>query len=103
MRAPSSSSVITVKVIRLQKSHLERLKFFSRFLNTLTADDGYSLISKDKWVETIQMHLSQKQNNFSEFFSAFFESALNFKHFQKKLNLIAYVVPSLPTTEEVLR
>ena len=30
------------------------------------------------------MHLSQKQNNFSQFFSAFFESALNFEHFQKK-------------------
>ena len=30
------------------------------------------------------MHLSQKQNVFSEFFSAFFESALNLEHFQKK-------------------
>ena len=35
-------------------------------------------------MQKFQMHLSQKQNNFSEFFSAFFESALNFEHFQKK-------------------
>ena len=35
-------------------------------------------------METIQIHLSQKQNIFSQFFSAFFESALNFEHFQKK-------------------
>ena len=54
-------------------------------------------------METIQMHLSEKQNIFPQFFSAFFKSALNFEHFQKKLNLIAYVVPSLPTTKEVLR
>ena len=30
------------------------------------------------------MHLSQNENNFSQFFSAFSESALNFEHFQKK-------------------
>ena len=95
--------MITVKVIRLQKSHLERLKFFSRFLNTLTADDRYSLISKDNSMQTIQMHLSQKQKIFSEFFSAFSESALNFEHFQKKMTLIAYVFPNLPTKRDVLR
>ena len=33
------------------------------------------------------MHLSQKQNIFAEFLSAFFESALNFEHFQKKDDL----------------
>ena len=54
-------------------------------------------------MQTIQMHLSQKQNTFSQFFFAFSESALNFEHFQKKLNLIAFVVPSLPTTKEVRR
>ena len=35
-------------------------------------------------MQNIQMHLSQKQNIFSEFFLAFFESALNLQHFQKK-------------------
>ena len=49
------------------------------------------------------MHLSQKQNSFSEFISAFFESALNFEYFQTKMILIAYVFPKLPTTKDVLR
>ena len=49
------------------------------------------------------MHLSQKENIFSGFFAAFFESALNFEHFQKKMTLIAYVFPKLPTTKNVLR
>ena len=45
-----------------------------------------------------------KQNIFSQFFCAFFESALNLEHFQKKkISLIAYVFPKLPTTKDVLR
>ena len=95
--------VITVKVIQLQKSLLDTWKFFTPFLKTWTANDKYSLINKDKWMETIQMHLYQKQNNFSQFFSAFFESALNFEHFLKKMTLIAYVFRNLPTTKDVLR
>ena len=49
------------------------------------------------------MHLSQKENIFSQFFSVFFESALNFEHFQKKRTFIAYVFPKLPTTKNLLR
>ena len=84
--------------MKFQKSLLEAWKFLSRFFNTFTADDKYSLISRDNWMQTIQKHLSQKQKIFFEFFSAFFEFALNFGHFQKKMTLIAYVFPKLPTT-----
>ena len=81
MRAPLSSWVITVKVMEFQKSLFDTWKFFRPFLNTVTADDKYSLLSRDKWMQTNQMNLSQKQNIFSEFFSLFFEYALNFEHF----------------------
>ena len=84
MRALLPAPVITVKVIELQKFLLDTWKFFRPFLNTLTADDRYSLISENKWMQTIQMHLSQKPKIFSEFFCTFFESTLNFEHFQKK-------------------
>ena len=84
MRAPLSYWVISVKVNELQKSILETWKSFTAFLNTLTADDKYTLSSRDKWMQTIQMHLSQKQSIFPQFLFAFFESALNFEHFQKK-------------------
>ena len=103
MRALLPARVITVKVIQLQKSLLDSWKFLRPFLNNLTPNDTYSLNSKEKWMEITQMHLSQKQNNFSQFSSAFFESALNFEHFQKKMTLIAYVFPKLPTTKDVLR
>ena len=89
--------------MELQKSLLETWKFFSRFFNTFTSDDKYSVISRDNWMQTIQKHLSQKQNIFSRFFSAFFESALNSDHFQKKMTLMAYVFPKLPTKKNVHR
>ena len=89
--------------MELQKSLLDTLKFFRGFLNTLTIGDNYSLVSRDNWMQTIRMHLFQKQKIFSEFFSVFFESALNFKHSEKKMTLIAYVFPKLPTTKDVLR
>ena len=54
-------------------------------------------------MHSIQMHLSQKQKIFSGCFSAFFESALNFEHFQKTMTLIAYVFLKLPTTKSLLR
>ena len=103
MRALLLVRVITVKVIQLQKSLLDSWKFFRPFLNTLTPNDMYSLNNKDKWMETIQMHLSQKQNNFSQFFLSFYKSALNFEHFHKNMTFIAYVLPKLPTTKDVLR
>ena len=89
--------------MELQKSFLDTWKFFSRFLNTLTTGDNYSLVTRDNWTQTIQIHLSQKQNGFSEFFAVFFEFALNLEYFRKKMTLIAYVFPKLPITEDVLR
>ena len=47
------------------------------------------------------MVLSQKQKIFSEFFSAFFESAISFEDFQTKITLIGYVFQKLPTTKDV--
>ena len=54
-------------------------------------------------MQTSEMHLSQKQNVFSQLVAAFCEFALHFGHFQQKMTLIAYVFPKLPTTEDVLR
>ena len=59
-------------------------------------------------VETIEctqfrcIYLKNKRF-FLNFFSAIFESALNSEHFQKKMTLIAYVFPKLPTPKNVLR
>ena len=54
------------------------------FPNTLSADGKYSLLDRDNLTQRIQMELSRKQKTFSEFFSSFLKSSLNFEHFQNK-------------------
>ena len=73
------------------------------FINTLNADDKYSLISRDDSMQIIKMYLSQKQKIFSGFFAEFSKSALNFEHFQIKMTLIASVFPTFPTPKDLLR
>ena len=69
----------------------------------MTADDKYSLLSKNDSMRTIHMDLSQKQKGFFIFFCVFLKSTLNFEKFEKKMILIAYVFPKLRTPENVDR
>ena len=74
-------------------------KILGLFVNTLSEDDRYCLLYNDNLLQPIQILLSQKQKTFSEFFSAFLKSTLNFEHFEKKINLIADIFPKLPSTK----
>ena len=78
-------------------------KISGLFLNTLTDDDKYCLLYRDNLTQTMQILLSQKQQTFSQFFSPFLKSTLNFELFQKKTTLIADVFPNLPSPEKVIR
>ena len=57
------------------------------FVNTLTADDQYSLLKGDNLTQPIGTQLFQKQKDFSQFFLAFLKYTLNFEHLQKKDDL----------------
>ena len=78
-------------------------KISDLFLNTLSDDDKCSLLYRDNLTQPIRIHLSQKQKTFSQFFSPFLKSTLNFEHFQKKMTLIADVFPKLPSPKIVIR
>ena len=54
------------------------------FVNTLTADDKYSLLTRDNLTQPIWTILSQKHKAFSPFFLPFSKCTLNFEHFQSK-------------------
>ena len=54
------------------------------FVNTLTADEKYSLLNRDKLLQYFQMQLSQNQKVFSQFLLTFCRFRLHFKDFQKK-------------------
>ena len=59
-------------------------KFLRLLVKTLTDDEKYSLLYRENLMQAIQILLSEKRKTFSEFFSAFLKSTLNFEHFQKK-------------------
>ena len=50
----------------------------------MSAVDKCSLRNMDNLMEPIHIQLSQKLKTFSQFFSWFSKSGLNFEHFQKK-------------------
>ena len=54
------------------------------FVNTLTANDKYSLLNRRNLTQPIQVLLSDKVKSFSQFFCPFLKFTLNFEHFQKK-------------------
>ena len=54
------------------------------FVNTLTADDMYSPLNRDKLTQPIRTKLSQKEQAFPQFFLAFSKSTFNFEDFEKK-------------------
>ena len=51
-----------------KKSLLVIDKILRLFVNTLTVDEKRYLLNRDNLTEAIEMQLSEKQKNFSEFF-----------------------------------
>ena len=70
------------------------------FVNTLTADDQYSLLNRDNLKRPIRERLSQKQKAFSEFFLAFSKSTLNFESLQKKDDLHSSFISEITHSEK---
>ena len=66
-------------------------KILRLFVNTLTVNDKHYLLNRDNLIKQIEMQLSEKQKTFSEFFFPVLKSILNFKHYPKKMILVAYV------------
>ena len=70
------------------------------FVNTLTADDQYSLLNRDNLLQPIRTQLSQKRQDFSQFFLAFWKSTLNFEHLQKKHDLHSRFISEITHSEK---
>ena len=80
-----------------KKSLLLRCQTFVLLVNTLAINEKYPVLNRDNLTVPNQIKLSEKQKTFSEIFTAFLKSMLNFKYFEKKDVLIAFVFPKLPT------
>ena len=86
-----------------KKSLLVICKTLGPFLNTLSADDKYSLLNRDKFLQHIQMHVSHKQKPFFNFFVHFrnLRSILNI--FNKKMTPIDDVFLNARPPQNVVR
>ena len=75
------------RILNCKKSLLVICKILRRFVNILKSVDKYSLPNREYLMQPIEIKLSEKQNTFPSFFSAFSKSKLNFENFQKKDDL----------------
>ena len=75
-------------------------KFLRLLVKTLTDDKRYSLLYRENLTQPIQILLSQKRKTFSQFFSAFSKSTLNFQHFQKKDHPHSRIIPKITVSEK---
>ena len=72
------------------------------FVKTFTVDDQYSPCNRKNLPQQIQLSLSKKEKDFSEFFAAYLKTKSNFEHFEKKMTLIGYVFLKLETEKDVV-
>ena len=70
------------------------------FVNTLTADDKYSLLNRDNLTQPIRTPLSQNDKAFSQFFLPFSKSTLNFEHFQNKYDPRSLFISEITHSEK---
>ena len=52
-------------------------------VNTLAANEKYSVFNRDNLTIAIQIQLSQKKKSFAQFVAWLFKNAINFKYFEK--------------------
>ena len=76
-------------------------KILRLFLSILTDDDKYCLLYRENLTQAIQILLSQKENTFSQFFSAFLKSPLNFEHSGKKDDPHSRCISQITVSEKV--
>ena len=86
--------------LRRKKSFLVICKCLILFLNTLTANDKYSLLSRENLRQPIPMQLSRERKTFSEFVPSFLKSTLNFEHFQIKYDSHTWCISEITDSEK---
>ena len=68
----------------------------------MASDEKYLLLNRDNLTLPIHMELSQKQKIFSQYFTAFLKSRLNFKYFERKDNPHRFCICQVKDFEKVV-
>ena len=69
----------------------------------MAADEKYPVLNRDNLMISIQMQLSEKQKNVSQFFAEILESILNFQHFETKDDPHSFCISKITDSENVVR
>ena len=72
-------------------------------MNTLAADEKYPVLNRDNLTIPIQRQISEKQKLFSELFSGFLKSTLNFEYIEKKDDPQSFCISAITDSENVVR
>ena len=83
-----------------KKSLLVIWKISRLFPNSVSAYGKYSLLIRGNLSQRIYMQLSRKQKTFSQFFSEFLKSSLNFQHLMKKDDSHCWCISEIVDTEK---
>ena len=75
-------------------------KFLRPLVKTLSDDEKYSFLCRENLTQPFQILLSQKRKTFSQFFSTFSKSTLNFEHFQKKDRPQSRIISQITVSEK---
>ena len=73
------------------------------FRNTLTENGTYPFRDCENLSSPIQMQFNLNPKTFSHSFAPFLESTSNFKHFEKKMIVIATLFRNLHTVKDLVR
>ena len=72
-------------------------------VNTMNADEKHPVLNRDNFKNPIQMQLSQKDETFCQFLTAFLKYRSNFAHFDKKDDPHRFCNFEIRDSENVLR
>ena len=91
---PSQSSV--------KKSLLLTCKILGLLVNTLADDEKYPVLNRDNLTIPIQLQLSEKPKNFSQFFAAILKFTLNFENFSRKDDPESFCIFEITDSENMV-
>ena len=86
-----------------KKSVIVIWKILGLFVNTLTADEKYFLVTRENLTQHNQTQLSEKRKLFLNFFSVILKPILRFGCFQKKITRTVYVFAELWPPKNAVR
>ena len=82
-----------------EKTVLLWIKIFRLFANTLTVDDKYSWRNMQKFLQQLEMLLSEKRKTFSGFFIEILKCAWILEHFEKKDECSSLIISDIIASE----